>query len=75
MDGSVQRKPGPGGIGGILRDHEGKTLLEFSKSVGRVDSNEAEFRAIREALLICSASSWALSYPVILESDSSNACG
>ncbi|OMO91306.1 reverse transcriptase [Corchorus capsularis] len=68
-------KPGPGGIGGILRDHDGKSLLEFSKSVGMIESNEAELRAIREALLIYSTSSWASSHPLILESDSSNACG
>ncbi|OMO79278.1 hypothetical protein CCACVL1_13790 [Corchorus capsularis] len=33
VDASVRGKPGPGGIGGILRDHEGKYIVEFSKSV------------------------------------------
>ncbi|OMO61164.1 Endonuclease/exonuclease/phosphatase [Corchorus capsularis] len=75
VDGSARGKPGPGGIGGILRDHEGNCMVEFSKSVGRVDSNEAEFCVIREAILIYSASPWALSHPLIIESDSLNACG
>ncbi|XVF04193.1 hypothetical protein REPUB_Repub05bG0061200 [Reevesia pubescens] len=34
VDGSAVGKPGPAGIGGILRDEEGTVKPEFSKSIG-----------------------------------------
>ena len=46
--------------------------MEFSKSIGVCDSNEAEIIAIKEALLIFSASKWNSSHGLIIESDSKN---
>ena len=34
VDGAARRKPGPAGIGGLLRDDTGKIWMEFSKSIG-----------------------------------------
>ncbi|KAL4326365.1 hypothetical protein GQ457_11G023690 [Hibiscus cannabinus] len=41
-------------IGGVLRDHRGKTLIRFSKSIGSSDPTGAELVAIHEA---CQSSS------------------
>ncbi|OMO53991.1 reverse transcriptase [Corchorus capsularis] len=73
VDGSAYGKPGPAGIGGILRDEAGNSLVVFSKSIGVADSNYAEFVAIREAFIIFSASKWCDSHFLIVESDSENA--
>ncbi|XVF54365.1 hypothetical protein PTKIN_Ptkin05aG0175600 [Pterospermum kingtungense] len=70
VDGSSLGKPGPAGIGGVLRDHRGKELICFSKNIGMVDSNTAEFLAIREAFLLFTSSPWAPSCKLIIESDS-----
>lgn len=58
VDGSSLEKRGPTGIGGILRNHGGVELIRFSKSVGIVDSNEAELLAVRESSLIFNLSKW-----------------
>ncbi|XVE54848.1 hypothetical protein DITRI_Ditri03aG0115400 [Diplodiscus trichospermus] len=47
VDGSSRGKPGPTGIGGVMRDHSGCVKIRFSKSIGVVDSNLAELLAIR----------------------------
>ena len=75
VDGAAKGKPGPAGIGGILRDENGKVWLRFSKSIGITESNEAEIYAIREAMLIFSASRWVPSIGLMIESDSKNAVG
>ncbi|OMO53069.1 Integrase, catalytic core [Corchorus capsularis] len=72
VDGSARGKPGLAGIGGILRDENGKILLKFSKAIKTAESNEAEVCAIKEALLIFLASKWASSAGLIVESDSQN---
>lgn len=41
VDGSARGKPGPGGIGGILRDEIGNIKAMFAAAVGVRDSNEA----------------------------------
>ncbi len=46
VDRSAVGKPGPGSIGGILRNHLGSALALFSVLIGIVDSNVAEFLAI-----------------------------
>ncbi|XVF86739.1 hypothetical protein PTKIN_Ptkin18bG0066500 [Pterospermum kingtungense] len=51
VDGSTLGKPGPAGIGGVLRDHEGNIKIRLLKSVGSADSNLAELLAIKEAFL------------------------
>lgn len=46
MWGCGKRKPGPAGVGGVLRNNQGIVLAIFSKSVGVKESNEAEVLAI-----------------------------
>ena len=71
IDGTVRGKPGEGGIGGVLRDYKGRVLALFSKSMGVVDSNFTDFRAILEGLRLYMSSEWANNFNLILESDSS----
>ncbi|XVF83746.1 hypothetical protein PTKIN_Ptkin16aG0517100 [Pterospermum kingtungense] len=60
------------GIGGVLRDHEANIKLVFSKSVGMADLNLAELLAVRKALILFSASRWAQTHKLLIESDSYN---
>ncbi|KAK3226913.1 hypothetical protein Dsin_006775 [Dipteronia sinensis] len=53
VDGSALGKPGPVGIGGVLRDSNGKVLCLFSFSIGLNDSNEVEILAIHKACDLC----------------------
>ncbi|XVF82868.1 hypothetical protein PTKIN_Ptkin16aG0085300 [Pterospermum kingtungense] len=73
--GSLFGKPGPAVIGGVLRDHVGTELIQFSKYVGIEDSNVAEIMAIREALVQFLSSSWANCSKLIIESHSKIAIG
>ncbi|OMP09763.1 Peptidase M48 [Corchorus olitorius] len=57
---------------GLLRVENG-VWIQFSKSVGRCDVNEAEVLAIKEVVILYGASRWAQSHGLIVESDSSNA--
>ncbi|EOY19766.1 Uncharacterized protein TCM_045102 [Theobroma cacao] len=66
----IERESGRSGIGGVLRDDQGKVLIAFSKSVGMGNANFAELLAIKEALLIFVASDWVSSHELIIESDS-----
>ena len=72
VDDSARGKPGPAGIGGVLRDCNASVKAVFSKSIGVVDSNLAELLAVREALQLFVTSHWASSHKLIIESDSSN---
>lgn len=51
-------KPGPVGIGGVLRNKDGVILLLFSMHVGCMEFNETEVLAILEALQIFVSSSF-----------------
>ena len=53
MDGSSKGKPGPAGMGGVLRDSNGKVLCLFSAFLGILDSNVAELWAIKKAVEVC----------------------
>ncbi|KAK2640263.1 hypothetical protein Ddye_028058 [Dipteronia dyeriana] len=53
VDGSVRGKPGPAGIGGVLRNSNGKIMCLFSKNVGIMDSNKAELLAIKKTVQLC----------------------
>ncbi|KAK2637325.1 hypothetical protein Ddye_032117 [Dipteronia dyeriana] len=53
IDGSSKGKPGPSGIGGVLRDSNGKVICPFPAYSGILDSNVAEFRAIHRAIELC----------------------
>ncbi|KAK3231552.1 hypothetical protein Dsin_003433 [Dipteronia sinensis] len=50
VDGSSRGKPGPSGIGGVMRDSNEKVLCLFSFYVGIFDSNVAEIWAIKKAV-------------------------
>ncbi|KAL4379373.1 hypothetical protein GQ457_02G040790 [Hibiscus cannabinus] len=63
---------GIGGIGGVLRDHSGRILLEFSEFIGHTDPASAELLSLKKALTLFANSSWANSTPLVVESDCSN---
>ena len=66
VDRAAKGKPGPIGIGGVLRNHDGLTLLSFSSYIAVIESNEAEILAIREAQRLYKVS---FHHPLIVESD------
>ena len=47
VDGVAKRKPGPAGIGGVLRDSGGIVLVMFT---GTMEANEVEVLAILEVV-------------------------
>ena len=49
-DGAARGNPGPAGIGAVLRDERGETVVKLSKYIGRATNNEAEYQAIIMAL-------------------------
>ncbi|KAK2638809.1 hypothetical protein Ddye_026604 [Dipteronia dyeriana] len=63
-------KPGPIGIGGVLRDGEGKVLCMLSLFVGVKDSNAAKILAIHKAVDLCSSVSACVGRNLVIESDS-----
>ncbi|KAK2653410.1 hypothetical protein Ddye_013266 [Dipteronia dyeriana] len=56
-DGSARGKPGPSGIGGVLRNSNSRTLCLFSLFVGSLDSNSTKIMAIHKALVFCVSNS------------------
>ncbi|KAL4360531.1 hypothetical protein GQ457_04G030100 [Hibiscus cannabinus] len=69
IDGAVKGSYGLAGIGGVLRDHSGKILAEFSKSIGFADPTSAEILAIKEALITFASSEWNKKVELIIETD------
>jgi len=65
-------KPGPSGIGGVLRNHDGILLGIFSLSVGILDSNVAELRAVVKAIELSASNCFLHHKHIIIESDSAN---
>ncbi|MCS7066314.1 MAG: ribonuclease HI family protein [Fimbriimonadales bacterium] len=49
-DGASIGNPGPAGIGVILTDEQGKTLVKVSEPIGVATNNEAEYRALLRGL-------------------------
>jgi ribonuclease HI len=45
-DGGAEPNPGPGGIGVVIQDQNGKSISTISRSVGRVTNNQAEYMAV-----------------------------
>lgn len=45
-DGASRGNPGPAAAGVIIKDREGKVLLEKGQFLGRMTNNEAEYRAL-----------------------------
>ncbi|XP_017979659.1 PREDICTED: uncharacterized protein LOC108662698 [Theobroma cacao] len=72
-DGAAKGKPGPAGIGGVIRDHHGFILGTFSENIGIENSNFAEFYAIREGTSFFFSSPRAATHSLVVESDSANA--
>eukprot|EP00268_Persea_americana_P056466 TRINITY_DN6662_c1_g4_i1.p1 TRINITY_DN6662_c1_g4~~TRINITY_DN6662_c1_g4_i1.p1 ORF type:complete len:118 (-),score=15.06 TRINITY_DN6662_c1_g4_i1:217-570(-) len=66
VDGALRSKPGPTGIGGVLRNSKGDVVLMFSKHVGVCDSTKAEVLAILKGLRLFSTR---YSGALMLESD------
>eukprot|EP00258_Populus_trichocarpa_P025894 XP_024441913.1 chaperonin 60 subunit alpha 2, chloroplastic [Populus trichocarpa] len=73
VDGLSLGKPGPSGIGGVLRNHHGHLLGVFSVPVGILDSNIAELRAIVKAIELSASNCLFHHQHLIIESDSVNA--
>jgi len=46
VDGASRGNPGPAGAGAALIDHNGKSLAELSRYLGRATNNEAEYQAL-----------------------------
>jgi len=72
VDRSSIGKPGPSGIGGVLRNHHGILLGIFSLSVGILDSNVAELRAVVKAIELSASNCFLHHKHIIIESDSAN---
>ena len=49
-DGAAQGSPGPAGIGGVIYDDQGETLVKLSEPIGIADSALAEWTALIEVL-------------------------
>ena len=45
-DGASRGNPGPAAAGVMIKDQEGKVLLEKGQFLGRMTNNEAEYRAL-----------------------------
>ncbi|XP_038704727.1 uncharacterized protein LOC120000673 [Tripterygium wilfordii] len=72
VDGSALGKPGPAGIGGVLRSNDGTIICLFSCPIGICESNEAEIKAIKKALEITISSGNLSQICITLETDSAN---
>ena len=75
VDGSAKGKPGPAGMGGVLRNSYGKVLCLFSVHLGTLDSNIAELFAIKKATELIAADSSLDGCEVLVVSDSKVAVG
>lgn len=49
-DGGARGNPGPAGLGVVVKDAEGRTILEHSRFLGERTNNQAEYMAIIDAL-------------------------
>jgi len=52
-DGGARGNPGPGAVGVVIKNKEGKVIKEVGKFIGRATNNEAEYKAIIEGLKEC----------------------
>jgi ribonuclease HI len=50
IDGASRGNPGPASYGVVIRDPEGKKILELAKNIGRETNNVAEYFALLAAL-------------------------
>ena len=49
-DGNALDNPGLAGVGGMLRDHQGRWILGFSAQVGLATNNMVELATVRQGL-------------------------
>lgn len=49
-DGGARGNPGPAAIGAVIQDETGKVLSTISEYIGETTNNQAEYRALHEAL-------------------------
>ncbi|KAK2638844.1 hypothetical protein Ddye_026639 [Dipteronia dyeriana] len=70
VDGLSMGMPGPTGIGGVLRDFNGKVLCIFSIYIGIQDSNMAEVAAILKACELCASNPTLADNKITIASDS-----
>ncbi|PWA51835.1 reverse transcriptase [Artemisia annua] len=73
VDGVARGKPGPAGIGGLLRKNCGAVVAMFSIPIGVLDSNVVEVMAIKEACRMVTEKLDLSSSGIIVKSDSLNA--
>ncbi|XVF06146.1 hypothetical protein REPUB_Repub06bG0022400 [Reevesia pubescens] len=73
VDSASKGKPGPVGIGSVLRDDKGLVKMILSKSIRVANFNLAELLALRKVVFMFVASKWVNSHGLWLESDSKNA--
>ncbi|EOY20433.1 Uncharacterized protein TCM_046027 [Theobroma cacao] len=66
IDSVARGCPGPSGIGGALRDHNGCAKIHFAKPLGKYDSNMAKFLALKRSFFLFVASSWSANVLFIL---------
>jgi ribonuclease HI len=52
-DGGARGNPGPGAIGIVIANEKKEIIKEIGKFIGRSTNNEAEYRAVVEALKTC----------------------
>ena len=45
-DGGARGNPGPAGIGVLIEDEEGNTVLEHSRYLGEATNNQAEYQGV-----------------------------
>lgn len=45
-DGGARGNPGPGAIGVVIKDKNGKTIKKISKTIGQTTNNTAEYKAV-----------------------------
>jgi len=72
VDGSSLGKPGPLGIGGVLRNYNGILFGIFSLPVGILDSNVVELRAAVKVIELSAFNCLLHHKHIIIESDSAN---
>ncbi|MFH1046915.1 MAG: ribonuclease HI family protein [Patescibacteria group bacterium] len=49
-DGGARGNPGPAGLGVLIEDEDGQTVLEHSRYLGETTNNQAEYAAVIDAL-------------------------
>ncbi|KAK8632654.1 hypothetical protein V6N13_073040 [Hibiscus sabdariffa] len=71
VDGACSHE-GKCGVGGVLRDENGSTLMEFSLSIGYGSALMAEIVAIKFAVERFTSSQWANRSRLVVESDNTS---